>query len=95
MIDRPVPLVPRTLRLEVRERLAADGEVLVPLDERAVQPLARRIVAEGVKSVAIGFLHAYAHDAHEKRVRELLAKHSAGGRHHLHLLRGGARDPRI
>ena len=33
MIDRPVPLVPRTLRLEVRERLSADGDVLLPLDE--------------------------------------------------------------
>ena len=36
MIDRPVPLVPRTLRFKVRERLAADGEVLVPLEEAAV-----------------------------------------------------------
>ncbi|MCA3573807.1 MAG: hydantoinase/oxoprolinase family protein [Aestuariivirga sp.] len=75
MIDRPVPLVPRTLRLEVRERLGAGGEVLVPLDEKAVPALARRIVAEGVTSVAIGFLHAYAHDAHERRVRDMLAKH--------------------
>ena len=33
MIDRPVPLVPRTLRFTLRERLAADGEVLIPLDE--------------------------------------------------------------
>ena len=74
MIDRPVPLVPRTLRLEVRERLSADGEVLLPLDEGAAKGLARTIIAEGVKSVAMGFLHAYAHDAHEKRLRELLAK---------------------
>ncbi|WP_374333799.1 hydantoinase/oxoprolinase family protein, partial [Aestuariivirga sp.] len=74
MIDRPVPLVPRTLRFEITERLAADGRVLLPLDEGAVAGLARRIVAEDVKSVAIGFLHAYAHDAHEKRVRELLAR---------------------
>ena len=74
MIDRPVPLVPRTLRLEVRERLSADGEVLLPLDEGAAKGLARTIIAEGVTSVAIGFLHAYAHDAHEKRLRELLAK---------------------
>ncbi len=73
MIDRPVPLVPRTLRLEVRERLSADGDVLVPLDEGAVKQLAAKIISENVKSVAIGFLHAYAHDHHEKRVRELLA----------------------
>ena len=74
MIDRPVPLVPRTLRFEITERLAADGRVLLPLDEGAVKGLAQRIVAEDVKSVAIGFLHAYAHDRHETRVRELLAR---------------------
>ena len=74
MIDRPVPLVPRTLRLEVKERLSADGDVLVPLDESAIEPLARKIMAEGVKSVAIGFLHSYAHDQHEKRVRDLLSR---------------------
>ena len=74
MIDRPVPLVPRTLRFEITERLAADGRVLLPLDEGAVKSLAQRIIAEDVKSVAIGFLHAYAHDRHEKRVRELLAR---------------------
>ncbi len=74
MIDRPVPLVPRTLRLEVRERLSADGEVLVRLDEGGLKDIAAKIIAENVKAVAIGFLHAYAHDTHEKRVREVLAK---------------------
>ncbi len=74
MIDRPVPLVPRTLRFEVRERLSADGDVLVGLDESALESLAQRIIAEDVKAVAIGFLHAYAHDAHETRVRAVLQK---------------------
>ena len=73
MIDRPVPLVPRTLRLEVKERLSADGDVLVALDESGLKEIAATIIAEGVKAVAVGFLHAYAHDAHEKRVREVLS----------------------
>ncbi|MFO1091428.1 MAG: hydantoinase/oxoprolinase family protein [Hyphomicrobiales bacterium] len=72
MIDKPVPLVPRERRYGIRERLSADGDVLIGLDEDAVEPLARRLVADGVGAVAIGFLHAYAHDAHEKRVRDLL-----------------------
>jgi N-methylhydantoinase A len=72
MIDRAVPLVPRHLRLSVRERLAVDGTVLVPLDESDVARVADVLVAHKVKAVAIGFLHAYAHDAHEKRVAELL-----------------------
>jgi N-methylhydantoinase A len=73
MIDRSPPLVPRTLRFTVEERLSADGDVLVPLDESALQSLAQTLREENVKAVAIGFLHAYAHDAHERRVRDLLA----------------------
>ncbi len=73
MIDRSVPLVPRTLRFTVEERLSADGDVLVPLDESALQGLAQQLRDENVKAVAIGFLHAYAHDGHERRVREILS----------------------
>ncbi len=73
MIDRPVPLVPRTLRFTVEERLSADGDVLVPLDESALQGLAQELRDENVKAVAVGFLHAYAHDGHERRVREILS----------------------
>ncbi len=72
MIEGSVPLVPRTLRYTVKERLSADGDVLVPLDETSLQDLASELRAENVKAVAIGFLHAYAHDAHEKRVRDIL-----------------------
>ncbi|WP_119269986.1 hydantoinase/oxoprolinase family protein [Taklimakanibacter deserti] len=72
MIDRPAPLVPRTRRYTVRERLAVNGDVLVPLDEAAIPELARKLNEERVNAVAIGFLHSYAHDAHEKRVRDIL-----------------------
>jgi N-methylhydantoinase A len=73
MIDRAVPLAPRTLRLPIRERLAADGSVLLPLDEAAIPALAARLREEKVEAVAIGLLHAYAHGQHERRLRELLA----------------------
>src|SRR4030095_6534945 len=59
MIDKPKPLVPRTRRYTLRERLSANGEVLVPLDETAVPELADRLKADEVSAVAIGFLHAY------------------------------------
>jgi N-methylhydantoinase A len=72
MIDRAVPLVPRHFRLMVRERLAVDGSVLIPLDESDVARVADKLIAENVKAVAVGLLHAYAHDTHEKRVAELL-----------------------
>jgi N-methylhydantoinase A len=71
-INRAAPLVPRHLRLTVQERLAVNGDTLIPLDESALPALAEKITAEGVTAVAIGFLHAYAHGSHERRVRELL-----------------------
>jgi N-methylhydantoinase A len=72
MIDRPAPLVPRTRRYTVRERLAVNGDVLVPLDDAAIPDIARNLREEKVGAVAIGFLHSYAHDAHERRVRDIL-----------------------
>ena len=72
MIDRATPLVPRHLRLPIRERLAVNGDVLIPLDEAAVPTLAATIREEGCKAVAIGLMHAYAHARHERRVAELL-----------------------
>ena len=69
---KPPPLVPRRLRLEVRERLGPDGAVRVPLDEAGVQRAGERLKAEGIEAVAICLLHAYANPAHERRVAEIL-----------------------
>lgn len=71
-IDRPKPLVPRWLRLPVRERMNKDGEALMPLDERSVEACLSVLDAEDVESVAIGYLHAYANPAHEVRTAEIL-----------------------
>ncbi|MEL7487252.1 MAG: hydantoinase/oxoprolinase family protein, partial [Pseudomonadota bacterium] len=72
-IDRPEPLVPRWLRLPVRERLNSRGDALVPLDEKSVVATLSVIDEEAVESVAIGFLHAYANRAHEERTAEILS----------------------
>jgi len=69
---RPVPLVPRDLRLEVDERLYATGEVLRPLDEQSAAATIGALRAAGVESVAVCLLHAYANAAHEQRLGELL-----------------------
>ncbi len=71
-IDRPDPLVPRYLRWPVPERLDARGQVLCPLDEAAVAALVPRLEAEGIESLAIGLIHAYANPAHEERVADIL-----------------------
>ena len=72
-IQRPEELVPRPLRYTVKERLAADGEVLEPLDEAGVAACGRAMLAEGVEAVAIGFIHAYGWPDHERRARDILA----------------------
>jgi N-methylhydantoinase A len=69
---RPAPLVPRNRRFTVPERLAADGSVLLPLDEDAVRKLADQLASEGAAAIAIGFLHSYQNGAHEKRAAEIL-----------------------
>jgi len=74
-IDLPEPLVPRRLRLPVRERLNARGEVLVPLDESGLEAWVPTLRAEGVRSVAIGFLHSYMNADHEARARDILLSH--------------------
>lgn len=69
---RPVPLVPRDLRLEVDERLYATGEVLTPLDEKSALASITALKTAGVESVAVCLLHAYANPAHEQRLGALL-----------------------
>ncbi len=72
-IKLPQPLVPRHLRLGVPERLDNEGHVLRPLDEAALLALVPVLARERVESLAIGFLHAFANPAHERRARDLLA----------------------
>ena len=67
-LDPPPTLVPRHRRLEVPERVSADGEVLLKLDEDAVARAARQLVEqEGCEALAIAFMHSYRAPAHEQR----------------------------
>ncbi|PZG41506.1 hydantoinase, partial [Spongiactinospora gelatinilytica] len=68
---KPAPLVPRSLRLEVTERVDRDGSVVVPMDEREVREHLRHLVAEGVTALAVSLLWSFRNPAHERRIREL------------------------
>lgn len=70
---RPDPLVPRTRRFEVGERISAKGRIITPLQEAELENLAAHLRDSAIESVAIGFLHAYAHPAHELRVQEKIS----------------------
>lgn len=65
------PLIERPDRLEVPERMDAQGRVVTALDEEAVLAAARRLAEAGCESLVIHFLHAYVNPAHEKRAKEL------------------------
>jgi N-methylhydantoinase A len=57
--EKPEPLVPRRLRREVNERIAADGTVLVPVDPAEVAAVGWALAAEGVAAIAVTFLNSY------------------------------------
>ncbi|MDO9061994.1 MAG: hydantoinase/oxoprolinase family protein [Bradyrhizobium sp.] len=70
----PPPLVPRERRFGVRERLKANGEVAIPLDDRSLDDAIAAIRRSGATSVAVCFLHAYLNPAHELAAVERLAR---------------------
>src|SRR5215510_13301170 len=66
--ERPAPLVPRRWRLEVTERMNHLGAVVTALDRPSVEAAVDRLVAEGVESIAVCLLHAYANPSHEQAI---------------------------
>ena len=74
----PEPLLPRQMRYTVNERVDATGAVLIPLDRAEVEALADRIAEGGYNSVAVGLIHSYLNDAHERMIREVLEERLPG-----------------
>ena len=77
-MERPDPLVPRDLRFGVPERVAADGAVLLALDEAAVRAVAIELRQRKIEAVAVCFLHSFTHEAHERRAGQILAEELPG-----------------
>ncbi|MBI4183940.1 MAG: hydantoinase/oxoprolinase family protein [Proteobacteria bacterium] len=76
---RPDPLVRRELRLEVEERIGADGTVIRALDEEGVARALAALLAASVESVAICFLNAYVEPDHERRAAAIARARWPGG----------------
>ena len=68
-----VPIIPRDLRLEVPERMDAQGKVVTALDEEAVIKAAKQLLELGCEAIVIHFLHAYANNSHERQAAKLVA----------------------
>ena len=71
-IEKPEPLVPRSLRYGVRERSLDDGSILLELDEEQVRSISVELREREVRAVAVSFLHSFRNPAHERRAREIL-----------------------
>ncbi len=76
--DKPIPLVPRDLRLEVTERVRHTGEIEVPLDEDEVRLVVRELRECGVESIAVCLLYSYIVPDHEKRIAEIIREEYPG-----------------
>jgi N-methylhydantoinase A len=74
----PEPLLPRNRRYVVSERMGARGDVLIPLDRAEVEALADALREAAYDSIAVGLLHSYVNDAHERLVAEVLAERLPG-----------------
>jgi N-methylhydantoinase A len=65
----PIPLVPRALRIGVRERMRFDGTVDIPLNRASLASGIRKLMQAGVDAVAVCYLHAYRDPIHELATR--------------------------
>ncbi|MGC6536596.1 MAG: hydantoinase/oxoprolinase family protein [Candidatus Puniceispirillaceae bacterium] len=70
----PKPLLPRNRRYVIEERIDATGEILTPLNQTELEKLADIIAKGGYESVAIGLLHSYVNDTHERAIYDYLVQ---------------------
>lgn len=68
----PPPYIPRHLTFEINERISAEGDVLVALDDDEVRGVLRGLADEGIEAIAVSFLWSIINDAHERRLGELI-----------------------
>ncbi len=71
----PDPLLPRNRRYVVEERLSASGDVLIELDVAGCEALAKKLAKANYESIAIGLLHSYVNDSHEKQIADIFRQH--------------------
>jgi len=76
--ETPVFLAPGRFRREVVERIAADGTVVVPLDEDTVRTAVRDLLDLGVEAIAVSYLFSFRSPNHEQRTRDIVREMAPG-----------------
>jgi len=77
-LRKPDPIVPRQLIRGVTERIDRDGDVIVALSEQEVIEAIDELLAQGVEAIAVSLLWSFVNDAHERRIKELMAERAPG-----------------
>ena len=70
--DEPPPLVPRKHRIEIKERIDANGGIVETLEDSAIQKAVETVKASGAEACAVGLLFAFLNPEHERRIGEIL-----------------------
>lgn len=81
--QKPEPLVPRQWRFEVRERVTAEGDILIPLELDDLELIVAQLEADSIESAAVCLLFSFLRPEHEQRIRDYLT--SAGFAGHITL----------
>lgn len=73
-MKKPEPVIPRHMIVGVKERIAANGNVVRPLDEDNVLEKLRYLVNQGSQGFVICLINSYANPAHEQKIRQLIQR---------------------
>ena len=76
--EYPQPLIARKLRMEVDERIASDGRVLVPIQSEDIEAVLNSLRDQGIESVAVCLINSYENPDHEKKIKELIQNKAPG-----------------
>jgi N-methylhydantoinase A len=70
--EYPLPLVPRSLRQEVSERITVDGRMIKPLDLQEARTVLTKLRELGIESLAVCLINSYENPTHEIKIKEIV-----------------------
>ncbi|MBT3804890.1 MAG: hydantoinase/oxoprolinase family protein [Desulfobacula sp.] len=74
--EYPEPIVPRSDRAEIDERLTFDGRILKDVDEKEVVHILEKFKKDGIQSIAVCFINSYENSVNEKKIKKIIEKHA-------------------
>lgn len=75
--EYPEPVVPRALRMEIDERLFADGKILKDIEEEQILTVLDKFRNQGIESLAVCLINSYENPVHEKKIKEIIEREAS------------------